>query len=62
LRKGIDLDVRDISTDDNALEELTRDYQSWGTPTVVIGEKVIVGFDRERIDSALASLASSAGS
>jgi glutaredoxin len=60
LHKGIDLEVRDVSVDDSALEELTRKYQSWGTPTVVIGDQVIVGFDRDRIDSALASLAGSA--
>jgi glutaredoxin len=55
LRKGIDLDIRDVSVDEAALEELTQKYQSWGTPTIVIGSEVIVGFDQPRIDAAIAA-------
>ncbi len=41
---------RDVSRDARAIEELVYKYQSRATPTVVIGEEVIIGFDKERID------------
>ncbi len=48
--RGIDFEVRDVSRDESAVEELVYKYQSRATPTVVIGDEVIIGFDRERID------------
>ena len=36
-----------------ALHELVEVYQSRATPTLVIGDEVIVGFDRERIERLL---------
>jgi len=34
--------------------ELVRTYNSRSTPTVVIGDEVLIGFDPERITEALA--------
>ncbi len=48
--RGIEFEDRDVSTDERALEDLVYKYQSRATPTVVIGEEVIIGFDRNRID------------
>jgi hypothetical protein len=36
------------------MEELVGTYRSRGTPTIVIGEEVIIGFNRARIDQLLA--------
>lgn len=44
---------RDVRTDPEFLRELLEDLGSNTTPTLVIGETVIVGFDREKIQSAL---------
>jgi len=35
------------------LHELVEVYQSRATPTLVIGDEVIIGFDRERIEQLL---------
>jgi hypothetical protein len=42
-----------VSTDFGAVRELVETYQSRATPTIVIGEEVIIGFDPERIDQLL---------
>lgn len=36
------------------MEELVYKYQSRSTPTVVVGDEVMVGFDPERLDQMLA--------
>jgi hypothetical protein len=41
--------------DPSALQELVGTYKSRGTPTIVIGNEVIIGFDRGRIDELLAT-------
>ena len=43
-----------MSEDPSAMEELVGTYRSRGTPTIVIGEEVIIGFNRARIDQLLA--------
>lgn len=48
--RGIEFEDRDVSRDERAVEDLVYKYQSRATPTVVIGDEVIIGFDRERID------------
>ncbi len=44
---------RCVTYDDAALRELAEKYNSRATPTVVIGEEVIIGFDPERLDQLL---------
>jgi glutaredoxin-like YruB-family protein len=44
---------RDITRDPAAVEELTAKYKSHSTPTLVIGEEVLIGFDPERIEKVL---------
>lgn len=44
---------RCVAYDDEALRELAEKYKSRATPTVVIGEEVVVGFDPERLDQLL---------
>jgi hypothetical protein len=43
-----------VSSDQQAAFELVRTYQSRSTPTIIVGEKVMVGFDPEVLDKMLA--------
>jgi glutaredoxin len=47
--------VKDVSTDPVAVNELINQYHSRSTPTIVVDNEVIVGFDPERLDHLLAS-------
>lgn len=49
---GVDFEERDISRDESAVEEL-KSYGSHSTPTVVVGEHVLVGFNPKRLDQIL---------
>lgn len=52
--RGIDYEDRDVSSDPQAVEDLIYKYQSRSTPTLVIGDEVMIGFDPERLDQLLA--------
>jgi glutaredoxin len=43
-----------VSSDQRAVFELVRTYNSRSTPTIVVGEQVMIGFDPEKLDSMLA--------
>jgi len=44
---------RDVSCDFGAVLELVETYHSRATPTLVIGDEVVIGFDPQRIDELL---------
>lgn len=46
--------MKDVSSDQQAVFELVRTYQSRSTPTIVVGEEVMIGFDPEQLDKMLA--------
>ena len=46
--------MKDVSSDQQAVFELIRTYQSRSTPTIVVGEEVMIGFDPEQLDKMLA--------
>lgn len=52
---GIEYIEKDVKKDKRALKELTKTYKSFSTPTVVIGEKVITGFNINEIEKVLAN-------
>lgn len=52
--RGIEFEERDVSSDANAVRELVETYQSRSTPTLVIGQEVMIGFDPDRLDELLA--------
>jgi glutaredoxin 3 len=52
-QKGVSFTAKDIASDDAAFDEFAK-LNSPGTPTIVIDNQVIIGFDRPRIDAALA--------
>jgi glutaredoxin-like YruB-family protein len=51
--KGLEYEERDISADPEAVTELVEKYNSRSTPTLVIGEQVMIGFDPEELDQIL---------
>ncbi len=46
--------MKDVSQDQQAVFELVRTYKSRSTPTIVVGEKVMIGFDPDRLEQMLA--------
>jgi glutaredoxin len=51
--KGVAFEERDITVDPSAVRDLTEKYSSHSTPTLVIGEEVMIGFNPERLDEIL---------
>ena len=43
-----------MSVDQKAVFELVRTYNSRSTPTIVVGEEVMIGFNPETLDQMLA--------
>lgn len=52
--KGLEFEERDVTADKDAVRDLVETYQSRSTPTIVIGENVMIGFDPEELDQILA--------
>jgi glutaredoxin 3 len=50
--RGIDFVERDVSGDEQALQELTL-LGFMTTPVTQIGDEVVVGFDRKRLEALL---------
>lgn len=44
-----------MSVDQQAIFELVRTYKSRSTPTIVVGDQVMIGFDPDQLDRMLAS-------
>jgi glutaredoxin 3 len=53
-KKGVSFTEKDIDTNPAYAEEAVKKSGQTGIPVVEIGDTVIVGFDRSRIDAALA--------
>ncbi|HEX9665843.1 MAG TPA: glutaredoxin domain-containing protein [Thermodesulfobacteriota bacterium] len=49
-QKGVNFEDRNVSEDERALKELTEKYKSRSTPAIIIGDEVIIGFDKEKLD------------
>ena len=47
-------ELKDVSMDQKALMELVRTYNSRSTPTIVVGDQVMIGFDPDRLNQMLA--------
>ena len=52
-QKGVSFTSKDIANDSQAFEEFAK-LETPGTPTIVVDDKVIVGFDCAGLDAALA--------
>ncbi len=53
MARGIEFTEYDVTRDPDALEELVEVHRSRITPTLVVGDRVILGFDREQLDELL---------
>lgn len=51
--KGVVFEERDITLDPGAVRELTEKYGSHSSPTLIIGDEVMIGFNPERLDEIL---------
>lgn len=51
--KGVVYEERDLTASPDLANELMERYHSHCTPTLVIGEEVIIGFNPERLDEIL---------
>jgi len=56
-QKGKKYSKKDISVDQEALEFVLNKVGQAVTPIITIGEKVVIGFDRPKIDEALKAAA-----
>lgn len=54
-QKGIAYQEIDVGVDLVAREEMIRKTESTGVPTVLVGDNVVIGFDREKLDALLGS-------
>jgi len=52
--RGVAFEERNIDSGLAIARELTRTYQSQSTPTIVIGDQVLIGYDPERLGQLLA--------
>ena len=51
--RGVEFEERSIDSGFAVVRELTQKYRSQSTPTVVIGDQVLIGYDPERLIQAL---------
>jgi glutaredoxin len=47
--RGVEFEERSIDSGFAVAQELTQKYRSQSTPTVVIGDQVLIGYDPERL-------------
>jgi glutaredoxin len=48
-QRGVEYEERSIDSGFAVVRELTQKYNSQSTPTVVIGDEVLIGYDPERL-------------
>ena len=47
--RGVEFEERSIDSGLATVRELTEKYRSQSTPTVVIGDEILIGYDPERL-------------
>jgi glutaredoxin len=48
-QRGVEFEERSIDSGIAVVRELTQKYRSQSTPTVVIGDETLIGYDPERL-------------
>jgi glutaredoxin-like YruB-family protein len=51
--KGVEYQAFDVSQDKAALDEMVKTTGQMGVPVILVGSEIIVGFDKQRLDSLL---------
>ncbi len=54
--RNLQFDEHDVSTDKIAVFTLVRKYRSQSTPTLIVGDQVLIGFEPEKIEAALGKM------
>ncbi|HLJ91054.1 MAG TPA: glutaredoxin domain-containing protein [Candidatus Angelobacter sp.] len=54
VARGVEFEEKDVTADSQAVRELTDQYKSRSTPTIVVGDEVMIGFDPARLERMLA--------
>ncbi len=52
-RRGVEYEERSIDEGFAVVREMTQKYNSQSTPTVIIGDEVLIGYDPERLSQLL---------
>jgi len=52
-QRGVQFEERSLDAGLSVVRELTQKYKSQSTPTVVIGDEVLIGYNPERLDQLL---------
>jgi glutaredoxin len=52
-QRGVEFEERSIDSGAAVARELTQTYKSQSTPTIVVGEYVLIGYDPERLSQLL---------
>jgi arsenate reductase-like glutaredoxin family protein len=47
--------VKDVSVDRQAIAELVHKYHSRSTPTIIVDDQIMIGFNPEQLDKMLGS-------
>ena len=53
-QKGINFQEHNVAADRNAAKEMIEKSKQLGVPTIIIDDKVVVGFNRAKLDELLA--------
>jgi glutaredoxin len=53
VQRGVEFEERSIDSGAAVARQLTHTYRSQSTPTVVVGEHVLIGYDPERLSQLL---------
>ncbi|MGH7889762.1 MAG: glutaredoxin family protein [Thermodesulfobacteriota bacterium] len=53
-QEGINFEEKNIMNDELAMKQLSEKYNSRSTPTILVDDEVIIGFDREELERVLA--------
>jgi glutaredoxin 3 len=51
--KNVNFEAIDVSADEKALEEMISKTGAMGTPVIVVGEEVVRGWDRGKVERLL---------
>ena len=49
-QKGVDFAEHDVATDEDARNEMMQKTGRMAVPTIVVGDKTVVGFDKEELE------------
>ena len=59
--RGVKFTEHDVSVDRAAADEMIRKSGQMGVPVIVVGDQVVIGFDRAKLDQLLSNRSQAAG-